>query len=128
MTLVAGLCWGSDFDNQYSWTGTMINDRHSFSGYTDTILFFDAGMGKWKLQLYSDPDKFAVMEGGSEEYPFGDQHWFFTDDSCQKGSHDSVLSMSACVVSEFQCKDGQCIPMMNRCDGKINCQDKSGKN
>ena len=104
----------------------MVNGRHSFSGYTDTHLYFDSD-GSWKLELYSDSGMFARLKDFND-YPFGVHEWYFSQDSCQDANLTALLSMSACVDSEFQCLDGQCIPMDQRCDGRINCEDRSGRN
>ena len=34
--------------------------------------------------------------------------------------------MNACTESEFNCHDGYCIDIFQRCDGKTDCPDKSG--
>ncbi len=39
----------------------------------------------------------------------------------------ATLSLSACSDFEFNCADGQCVPMTARCDGRIDCDDSTGK-
>ena len=35
------------------------------------------------------------------------------------------MSFNACNSSEFNCNDGNCVAMEERCDGRIDCTDKS---
>ena len=35
------------------------------------------------------------------------------------------LSLTLCSSSEFNCNDGSCISIVDRCDGKVDCEDRS---
>ena len=35
------------------------------------------------------------------------------------------MSFSACTETEFTCDDGMCVDMSERCNGRVNCLDKS---
>ena len=40
-------------------------------------------------------------------------------------AYTTTLSFSVCNDTQFACQDGNCVPMERRCDGKIDCYDKS---
>ena len=102
-----------------------MDGRHSFRGYTGTILRFDKATEQWRLELYSTPDVFATSNG--TEYPFGQQKWTMVGDPCYEAKVNVVtLNINACNTTEFNCEDGYCIDISMRCDGKVNCHDKSG--
>ena len=42
-----------------------------------------------------------------------------------KTSYTTELTLSACENYEYICKDGSCVSMNVRCDGKTDCEDKS---
>ena len=54
--------------------------------------------------------------------------WTVYNDSkeCNDGeSYTSVMTFSACTDDQFTCKEGNCVEMKRRCDGKIDCFDKT---
>ena len=59
---IRGLCKGSKFDHQYSWTWSFVNDRHSFRGYTNTRLYWNVDIKKWQLDLYSTDEIYATSD------------------------------------------------------------------
>jgi len=60
----------------------MIGERHSFRGYTDTLLLYDSELKEWRLELYSLDNVTARVQ--SVEYPFGVQEWEVTNDVCNE--------------------------------------------
>ena len=46
-----GFCYQSKFDYQYSWTGELRNERHSFNGFKDTVLLWRPDMNRWQIEL-----------------------------------------------------------------------------
>ena len=40
-------------------------------------------------------------------------------------SYSALMSLTGCNKTEYACKDGSCVPMVERCDGKTNCKDAS---
>jgi hypothetical protein len=125
--LIQGLCPNSKFDNQYSWTWSMFNDRHSFRGYTNTFLFWDKENSQWTLQLYSNSSIYATLN--EYDYPFGDRTWSIHGEPCYEyESVEVMLNINSCNEFEFNCQDGGCVPIEQRCDGRIDCSDKTGTN
>ena len=40
-------------------------------------------------------------------------------------SYSALMSLTGCNKTEFACKDGSCVPMVERSDGKATCRDAS---
>ena len=124
MTL--GLCYGTSFDIKYSWTGELTNGVYSFRGYTDTFLYHE-GEDVWRLQLISRPEVYARVN--STDYPFGKLRWAVYNESCYDESpHLAEISINVCTDDQFSCDDGRCIPMEQRCNGRVECADNTGWN
>lgn len=122
----AGLCSDSLFDTKYSWTKQFVNNRYTFRGYKDTFLSYDADSMEWRLQLYSDPYVYATSIN-TTDYPFGTRLWTVYNDSCFEEATKIVdLNLNACQDSEFNCGDGHCVSIDQRCNGRIDCQDRTG--
>ena len=75
--------------------------------------------------MNSNPDVFALTN--TTDYPFGTRPWTVRGDPCYEESELTVwLNMNACNETEFNCADGQCVHVAQRCDGKVDCDDKTG--
>ena len=58
--------------------------------------------------------------------PVGKRSWFLTKSSCNQGLEENrVLLLSACDPGQFTCDNGECIDIVNRCDGFAQCKDLS---
>ena len=63
----------------------------------------------------------------SEDYPFGNRKWMIYNNPCYNEKELLVtLNLNACNETEFNCADGQCIHINERCNGKLNCADNTG--
>ncbi len=123
---LAGLCKASRFDIRYSWTWDTIDAFYTLRGHTDAVIEFNPEQHLWQIVLYSTNETYATAN--VTDYPFGRQQWVIHKDSpCfTQGEALHVLNLNACNESEFNCADGQCIPMEERCDGVLNCDDDTG--
>lgn len=122
-----GFCETTSFDVKYSWTEEKTNNYYTFRGYQNTMMYFDADIEQWKLEIYSRPEVFATVN--STEYPFGTMQWHVYNDSCseEEVSEEVVeLNVNTCTSGEFNCEDGTCVDMNLRCDGDVDCPDKTG--
>ncbi len=82
---------------------------------------------KWKLEIYGKDSPFATVD--SEDYPFGTLEWEVHGDiNCNKDNVTQLvkLNLNTCKPDEFNCDDGSCVDIRLRCDGDIDCPDKTG--
>ncbi len=132
-TPIAGLCKKSRFDAKYSWTREKSDDFYILRGYRDALIRYSDADGLWRIVLYSTNETYASTN--ATDYPFGTRRWLVRGDPCfggggrgEEGAEVEVtLNLNACNGSEFNCRSGQCVPMEQRCDGVLNCMDKSGE-
>ena len=69
-----------------------------------------------------------MIELTNSDIPIGRQVWKFAHEKtvCNHGIEDGiVLSFSQCYPGKFTCQSGQCVPLEERCDIKLNCNDQS---
>ena len=60
------------------------------------------------------------------QYPFGRKPWKMGIDVCGFSEGDEIsLTLSICGDGQFTCEDGSCIPLVNRCDLRVDCPDES---
>jgi len=122
-----GLCYGSKFDDEFTW-GERLKDRYYFfNGFTDSQLTFDAREEIWTLQSLRKPHVYA--QANTPFYPFGNMMWKIFNDTCTvdqpEGVREMELSFNSCNDEEFNCLDGTCVSMNGRCDGNVDCDDRS---
>jgi hypothetical protein len=61
------------------------------------------------------------------EFPLGRFPWDIYGEPCYTDYHEVLpLSLNACNFHEFNCDNGFCIAMEKRCDGSLDCSDKTG--
>ena len=116
----AGLCYTSKFDPRYSWTGEMLNGRHVFRGFAKSHLFWDVSIPenpRWRLELFRDRTVYATTNS-TAEYPLGTFDWTFFNEDCYGGKPTTVpINFNACDDDEFNCRDGTCVGIDERCNG-----------
>ena len=60
------------------------------------------------------------------ETPIGKKTWIVEADICGYQVNSKInLTLSTCGEGYFTCGDGLCIPLIQKCDLRINCEDKS---
>ena len=100
----------------------------TFRGATDTALMYIRAWNVWMLQSRSNPYTRAFVTPKPGPYPFGSQKWAILNDTCHdediSDNVQRVLHFSSCGRDEFNCKDGSCIPLRLRCNGRADCRDK----
>lgn len=115
------------FDTKYSWTNEKIHNYYTFRGYHNTVLFYNASISKWKLEVYGINTTFAIIN--SPDYPFGTMEWeIHGDKNCHTDNSTQFhrLNLNTCTENEFNCDNGSCVDIKLRCDGNIHCTDKTG--
>ncbi len=113
-----------------------MNGMYTFRGFSRTLLHLDEQSKQWKLTL--DGSQVTQAAVNTTEYPFGTLDWDVTGDPACLDKTGSItnqaeelkttvkLNVNACTDTEFNCGDGYCIDISLRCDGDIDCPDKSG--
>ena len=104
--------------------------NRSFSNFR---LIFNRETNSWELgwDLGQGGRRIAArLRSTYDSIALGTHQWTIFNDTknCNRNEGDSyttTLTFSACNLTEFTCKCGNCIPMDRRCDGKIDCFDKS---
>ena len=93
----------------------------SFFGYTSCKIAYDNVTVTWKIEVLSDSKKYAITNGTLP--PFGTRNYLLSDDL---GGGNISLNINACVdETEYNCNDGGCISIEERCDSKFDCMDRS---
>ena len=123
---IRGLCDETHFDNRYSWVQPLADERHKFRGFIHSLLQWNNSISKWTLTSYKNKKVEARLD--SYEYPFGTHEWTVYNEGCygmDKNETNVILNINACDKNEFNCDDGNCVAMSQRCDRIINCPDRS---
>ena len=82
--------------------------------------------GKWILQSLVKPE--MMMELIDGVIPIGSQKWNLLHEkaACKLAIENSIqLTLSQCQPGEFTCHSGDCIPLEERCNINLNCNDLS---
>lgn len=131
MFKLRGLCQKSQFDRKYVLVGPQ-EGKPSFLGVFFSRIVWrpsDAGSntsftaGHWILIDDKRKDLYGWMETSVNEYPIGRKKWNMTHDKCDRTEVD--LMLTRCGEDEFTCDDGSCVPLVDRCDLSIHCDDSS---
>ena len=106
-----------------------------FRGIFKSHIFFictrdeECTYGKWILQSLIDPE--FMLELTSTDFPLGRQKWNLIQGKtiCNNEIDNSImLTFSQCYPGKFTCDSGQCIPLQQRCNIELNCEDQSDEN
>ena len=107
---------------------------HFQNGYrSNHKLFYNESSDAWEFVEFQEDISYKLMasvKSTKNNLALGSNVWTIYDDDkeCNKNegnSYKKILTFSACDDTEFTCNDGNCVAMERRCDGKIDCSDKS---
>jgi len=130
---IDGLCRETLFDTEYA----LINIGHTSGGYGDAQIIYigrfgstivlDRGNGRWLMSSKWGATVNASIIATQESLALGTHMIEFENDECTKKltNKQVTITLTHCTLQEFPCKDGHCVPMEKRCNGVINCGDKS---
>ena len=115
-------------------TFTPNNDgQKGYLGYTglkSCDIRYDPTDFEWELSTFGSKERlFWAVSGASKESALlGTHDWTIYNDSREctgELEFKTRLTLTACSEQEFTCTHGICVDMVNRCDGKVDCTDKS---
>ncbi|XP_063845197.1 uncharacterized protein LOC135091467 [Scylla paramamosain] len=66
----------------------------------------------------------ARLSFAEARWPMGRRNWTMESEVCEKKGVQ-VLQLSSCTGKEYTCRDGSCIPRLQRCDRRPDCHDES---
>ena len=118
---VRGLCLKSQIDHEYR--PTSVYTGLSFIGTHRTQIHYDVS---WKLYV-AGTKTFGESSVGKLSGLLGTYAWNISNDEECSGSISNVidLNFNTCDQEEFNCGDGGCIDIDEKCDGAPNCEDHS---
>ena len=98
----------------------MINNGLTYVGNKGTLLRYDNTRHIWKATIRNNKKGRinATLFGNENMYAYGLNEWEITS---KYKTVQAMLSMSTCNASEFTCSNGQCIPLLLRCNGVEEC-------
>ena len=64
----------------------------------------------------------ATCESELTSFVLGNHDWKVTNDF---GTEVKRVSFSTCTLDQYTCNDGLCVSLVSRCNGEIDCEDKS---
>ena len=113
------------------------NSRPVFCrGVRNSNLYFRPGrgdtverQGNWIIQSnHDETDQLILDQRSSRGYPFGRYTWRLGANTsvCGLGPGEMIsLTLTSCPSEMFTCKSGGCIPLANKCNSRVDCEDGS---
>ena len=127
-----GLCYDSKITNIFTPINTGFRGGLSYLGYFHTNIEYNENTLLWVATKINDPGMtpytWATSSASKESGLLGTFEWTVYNDSRQCSpdfSYKVMLTLTGCTKSQFTCVDGSCIEMEKRCNGKVDCRDKS---
>ena len=100
-------------------------ERRKWSGPTGWMLHFDKEDSLWKITSPINENISDILKD-EELLPVGKKLWKLPESTCDKGlGEQRLLLLTSCKVGQFSCDNGECIDVVNRCDGLAQCSDLS---
>ena len=123
---MSGMCERSAFDTFYH----MDNDDKGlliYYGFDSSVIRYDTKKRLWILTIEHKPDIMATCESELTSFVLGNHDWKVTNDfGCYSGGTEiKRISFSTCTLDEYTCNDGLCVSLVSRCNGEVDCEDKS---
>ena len=123
---MSGMCDRTAFDTFYH----MDNDEMglvTYYGFDSSMIRYDSNQRLWVLTIEHKPDIVATCDSELTSFVLGNHDWKVTNDfGCYSGGTEvKRVSFSTCSLEQYTCNDGLCVDLVSRCDGQVDCEDKS---
>ena len=120
-----GNCQKSKFDSKFE----VDNDERgyvSYRGETGTKVSYDPADRQWVMVVVNKPSVRAVSNSSMASLVMG-LHWWtvYNDLECVPTQTELILSLTTCSDQQFTCNNGLCIHILDRCNRRPDCLDKS---
>ncbi|XP_069159991.1 LOW QUALITY PROTEIN: uncharacterized protein [Procambarus clarkii] len=105
------------------------SSRLMFQGYSDYRIVQSEDKSTWHWKNWRRNHTVATLSNAVNDVPLGRQNWTLKKAMCgQTVGETRRLLLTPCPRDHFSCDDASCIPLNQRCDLKLDCQDKSDEN
>ncbi|KAF2353944.1 C-type lectin-like, partial [Trinorchestia longiramus] len=121
-----GLCFKLESESFMQLKG-YVNGSIYIQGYHGIIVYKMLHTNEWHM-LDTNVGKIVarIYLSFEESYPIGMKPWTIVSKICNHHEESTVfLSISACSRKEFACKNAECIPREQLCNGVSDCTDLS---
>ena len=123
---VRGLCQDSKIDREYiPLSRSTIDSEVTLVGKSSHIKF-NSQNNLWKLYAHNGKTT-AESKTNKGSVLLGTHLWTIDNDPICNGSNkfDLQLNINTCSDEEYNCVNGDCVEISERCDGKFDCSDAS---
>ena len=98
-----------------------------YEGWWGSRIIYNKVSSQWEAFHHTSPlSTLATINASAGSFLLGRHLWSFEKDDLQcSTTYSSMMSLTGCNVTEFSCKQGSCVPMAERCDGRTDCEDGS---
>ena len=98
-----------------------------YEGWWGSRITYNKASSQWEARHHTSPlTILATINASSGSLLLGPHLWSFEGDASQcSTTYSTMMALTGCNTTEFSCKEGSCVPMAQRCDGKTDCGDGS---
>ena len=98
-----------------------------FFDFDSSIFRYGTKERLWILTIEHKPNIQATCDSPLTSFVLGNHDWKVTNDlGCYSGGTEvKRVSFSTCLLDQYTCNDGFCVELTSRCDGHVDCGDKS---
>ena len=125
-----GLCQFTDIDTIYTPKNLGPDGELVFVSYDHNLIQYDHSTSLWEIKRLNRNGNFthAVSKAPLAGMAIGTSVWTVYNDSLlcdNEREYEATLTLTGCSEDEFTCREGFCVTMEQRCDGVVDCRDKS---
>ena len=104
-----------------------VTGEEFYLGDKKSSIRYNKEVEAWNLTSLGKPDLFLTSQALRTTVLFGRQKWtMYNEPKCSTESpYELDLQLTACSQEEFNCRNGTCIAMAQRCNQKKDCSDGS---